>query len=300
MTDRPQPAPLTCDDVRELAGAFVLGALEPADEAAVRDHLATCTDAHLEIAEAGSVLPVLDASVPQVEPPAALKTRVMAAAAADLEARRTAGTATATTASTPAPVAVDGRPPARTDEPATATPPADDRPAPIPLPVVARRRTSTATWVLRIAAVLVIGILAGWNLLLQGQLNEADQYRQDVAAVLDVAGQPGSLTAVLTSEGGHGPAGLAAVSAAGDLSLAVRALTPTSGTQVYEAWVIGADGTPVPLGSFPVGDAGTAAFQAGGLPAQDGIVLGLTLEPGPGATTPTLPMVASGTASRAG
>ena len=48
---------LTCDDVREMAGSFVLGALDPAEEAAVRAHLATCDDAHAEIAEAGSVLP---------------------------------------------------------------------------------------------------------------------------------------------------------------------------------------------------------------------------------------------------
>ena len=70
-----------------MAGAFVLGALEPADEAAVRAHLPTCDDAHAEIAELGGVLPALAVSVPQVEPPAGLKARIMAAAAADLEER---------------------------------------------------------------------------------------------------------------------------------------------------------------------------------------------------------------------
>ena len=70
-----------------MAGAFVLGALEPADEAAVRAHLATCRRAHDEIAELGGVLPVLAESVPIVEPPAGLKARIMAAAAEDLAAR---------------------------------------------------------------------------------------------------------------------------------------------------------------------------------------------------------------------
>ncbi len=74
-------------------------------------------------------------------------------------------------------------------------------------------------------------------------------------------------------------------------------LAPTTGDQVYEAWVIGGDGTPVPLGSFKVGANGTASFAAGGLPVAPGIVLALTREPGPGATTPTLPIVSKGVAT---
>ena len=35
---------MTCDEVRELAGSFVLGALPPADADAVRAHLDTCDD----------------------------------------------------------------------------------------------------------------------------------------------------------------------------------------------------------------------------------------------------------------
>ena len=89
MSDEMHATDLTCDDVREMAGSFVLGALEPAEDAAVRAHLATCDDAHAEIAEAGSVLPVLLESVPVVEPSAALKGRILAAAVADLETRST-------------------------------------------------------------------------------------------------------------------------------------------------------------------------------------------------------------------
>ena len=147
---------------------------------------------------------------------------------------------------------------------------------------------------------LVIGLLAGWNLLLQGQLNASEQYQQDVAAVLRVAGQPGSMTAVLTAKDGSGPAGLAAVDATGAVSIAMHDLAPTSGTEVYEAWVIGSDGVPVPLGSFAVGNAGTAYFQGSGSPTDGGIVLALTREPAAGATAPTLPIVSSGTASSAG
>jgi anti-sigma-K factor RskA len=270
---------LTCDEVRELAAPFVLGALDADETDAVRGHLASCAQAHPEFAELGSVVPVLAASVPQVEPPAGLKDRLMAAAAADLEARRGAAAIAADPVS-----------------------PIGAVPDPDPIGVMPRAATGTsvAGWAMRIAAVLAIVVLGGWNLLLQGQLATAQSYEQAVSAVLDVAGQDGSLTAVLTAEGDGGPTGLAAVSAAGEVTLAMRDLPATSGGQVYEAWVIAGDGVPVPLGDFQVDSAGTAFFTGDGLPTDPGIVLALTLEPGPGATTPTMPIVSLGTATAAG
>ena len=71
MSGRDDVTTLTCEEVREMAGAFVLGALEPADEAAVRAHLPTCDDAHAEIAELGGVLPALATSVPRSSRPPA-------------------------------------------------------------------------------------------------------------------------------------------------------------------------------------------------------------------------------------
>ena len=153
---------------------------------------------------------------------------------------------------------------------------------------------------MRIAAVLAIALLGGWGLLLQNQLESAQSYEQSVAAVLDVAGQPGSLTAVLTPDGGDGPAGLAAIASDGTVSIAMSDLPATSGNQVYEAWVIGSDGVPKPLGGFQVGENGIAYFEGGGLPTEEGIVLALTLEPGPGATAPSSAPVSLGTAVAAG
>lgn len=262
MTQPTRPADLTCDDVRELAGSFVLGALPEAESAVVRAHLASCSDAHAEIAELGSVLPMLDASVPALEPSAALKGRILAAAAAESRA-------------VVAPVVT-------------------------PIPFQASRpRTATLTWAMRIAAIFVIVALGGWNLLLRGQLTDAEQYQQTVAAVLDAAQQPGSVAAILTPDGGVG-SGFAAITADGDVTMALRDLAPTSGAQVYEAWVIGSDGIPQPLGSFQVGRHGTATFDAKAIPAADGLVLALTLEPGPGASTPTLPIITKGMATSAG
>jgi anti-sigma-K factor RskA len=305
---------LTCDEVREMAGSFVLGALSPADDAAVRAHLASCDDAHAEIDELGGVLPALAASVPVVEPPEALKARIMAAAAADLDARRAGAgdAATAATAGTPATAAqAPTAAPAPTKVPTTTAAPAPtapststSAPAPTPFPTAderaARRpRPSTGTWLLRIAAVLVIAVLGGWNVLLQGQLGTAKNYQQSVAAVLDLAAQPGSLTAVLTADGGTGN-GLAAISSRGEFAMAMVGLASTSGDAVYEAWLIGSDRVPKPIGNFTVGNAGTAQLNIMVLPPAPGAIVALTLEPTSNPTTPTLPIISKGVATTAG
>jgi anti-sigma-K factor RskA len=292
---------LTCDEVREMAGAYVLGALEADEAAAVQAHLAAHADGHPEIAELGAVIPALVSLVPIVEPPEGLKGRIMAAAAADLEARGATGTASST-AAPGAPAEHVATPTPTPSTPTTAAPPATAAPVAFPGPQEResrRARTSPATWVLRIAAVLAIALLGGWNLLLQNDLGAARQYEQNVAAVLQAASQPGALTAVLAADGGTG-SGLAAVDAEGDVAIAMRDLAPTSGNAVYEAWVIAADGVPVPLGSFQVGNSGTAFFEGSGLPSAEGIVLALTLEPGPGATTPTMPIISVGIAAAPG
>lgn len=265
---------LTHDEVVEMGGPFVLGALEPAEAAAVRAHLASCSEDHSEIAELGSVLPVLAASAPVLEPPAGLKARIMTAAAAEAAAR-----------------------------PVTAVPTAPAGPAaPTPFPTASERdarqsrRTGTLSWVLRIAAVVAIVALGASNLLLRNQLDSAQAYEQAVAAVLDVAAQPGSLTAVLTPDGGTG-SGLAAVDASGDVTLAMQDLSPTSGSTVYTAWVIGADGVPLDIGSFQVGSNGTATFGSSGTTATAGAVLALTREAGPGASAPTMPIISKGVAT---
>ena len=41
----------------------------------------------------------------------------------------------------------------------------------------------------------------------------------------------------------------------------MRDLAPTTGTEVYEAWVIGADGVPVAARRLPVGSAGTGVLH---------------------------------------
>lgn len=281
--DPMRPGGLTHDEAMDLAASFVLDALEADEMAAVREHLATCAESHDEFAELAGVLPALAGSVPLVEPPASLKARVMAAAAADLAARGTATAATAGEAPVAEAAAIEA--PARPGSVAEVIRP------------IQRRPTLLRAWALGIAAVLAIVALGGWNLSLQRQLDDARAYDQQVASVLDAAQRPGSLTAVMRSPEGQGPNGLAAVTSDGVALLAIRDLAPTSGDEVYEAWVIPADGVPVALGELKLRPGGVGYLEAGGLPAQSGIVLALTREPGPGAKAPSSAPISVGTAT---
>ena len=166
-----------------------------------------------------------------------------------------------------------------------------------PTPIRPSARGSRLSWALGIAAVLAIALLGGWNLLLQSQLNDSQRYQQQVAGVLDAASRPGALTAVMSSEAPDGPSGFAAVTADGVARIAMRDLDPTTGSEVYEGWVIVGEDAPVPLGGFQVGSDGVGYLEAGGLPTEQGIVLALTREPGPGATAPSSPPVSVGTAT---
>jgi len=264
--------PMTCDHVRELLPAYVLGALERAEEAAVRAHLDGCA-LHGEAAELGSVVPYLAETVEPVEPPVALRARILAAAAADLETRRT--------------VAPEARR-------AVTTPARPTRP----------RLQLSWGWAFQAAAVVAIVALGVWNLGLQSRIGSLEDdvvvaraYERALVDVLASAAQPGSQTAVLGAPEGDGPWGLAAVKADGSIVLAMHGLDPTVGGQVYEAWVIVGDADPLPIGGFAVDATGTGTFTSSATPAAAGAIVALTLEAGPDATTPTMPIIALGVAT---
>lgn len=274
-----RPTPLSHAEALDLAPLYVLGALDDAEMAAVREHLATCPESHAEFEELGGVVPYLLESpeIEQVEPPAALGDRIMAAAAADL-AERTAAERT-----TPAPAA--------------------ERTAPIPFPSAdertaraerTRSRPGPLAWIAAIAAVLAIAVLGAWNVRLQGQVNDleqqataAEQYRTAVTSVLDVAAQPGSQTALLAPQTAGGPRGIASVASDGSVQFAMQDLSPTSGSQVYETWAILPNSNPVPLGSFTVDASGVASFTSKQGPVGPGMAVAVSREPQSGASAPT-------------
>ena len=285
MTDPRRPADLTHDEALDLAASFVLGALRDDEMAAVRAHLASCPESHDEFVELAGVVPVLQAAVQPVAPPPALKDRIMAAAAADLEARREETQRAAAAQQAPAAPAPSGGVPAPEGGPS--------RPSLFPRD----RRQFGLSWALGIAAVLAIALLGAWNLSLQTQLTNAQAYERQVASVLDAAARQDALTAVMRSDADDGPAGLAAVTSDGVMRIAMRDLAPTTGTEVYEAWLIAGEQAPVPLGEFQVGSTGVGYLVAGGLPTEPGIVLALTREPNADATAPSSTPVSVGTAT---
>jgi hypothetical protein len=152
-------------------------------------------------------------------------------------------------------------------------------------------------WIASIAAVLIIVGLGAWNVSLQRERDGAEAYGAAVGRVLALAGTPGGQAAILAPAQPGGPSGIAAIGANGAVEIAVRGLAPTSGTEVYEAWVIGPDKTPIAIGSFVPGSDGSGTLTTDQAPSSPGVIIALTREPMAGRTTPTPPVVSSGAAS---
>jgi hypothetical protein len=268
---------MSCDDVRDQAAGFVLGALAPAEEQAVRDHLATCPEAHPEFAELGGVVLALAASVDQVEPPPALRERLLATAAADLRARG----ASALEPNGPARAPSVGRTPSVSSEV-------------VPFPAGrARSRAPRLGWALGIAAALVIAALGVWNVRLQSQLTDTQAYQQRVDQVLAIARTPGGVMAVLASPSAAGQDGLVAIGSDGQAAMVVTGLPATTGSQVYEVWVIVGTNDPKPVGALS--QSGGLAFMSGTPgPVPAGATVALTREPGPDPTAPTSAILVKG------
>lgn len=69
---------MNCEEIEELIGAYALGALPAETLAAIGEHLDSCVN-HPEAAHFRAVASTLVFAPPEIAPPAALKTRLMAA-----------------------------------------------------------------------------------------------------------------------------------------------------------------------------------------------------------------------------
>ena len=275
---------MTCAEVRDLAPAYVLGALEWRELEAVRAHLATCPEVHEELAELGSIAIALVESVELVEPPVSLRDRVMAAARQDLEARGASATApapaTAPSAVAPPRRAVDAAP-----EPAR--------------PSLWQRIFGPSPGVFAMRAVAVIAVLAlvGWNFTLQNELAGTRSYQARVDQALALARQPGSQVAFLSPTGAAGDVkGIAVMPASGTGLMVLTGLRPTTGDQAYVAWAILEGAAPVPVGGFRVGADGVGYFDDMPAAGTEPVTVAVTLEPSAAATAPTTDPVTVGVA----
>lgn len=272
---------LSCDEVDELASLYVLDALEPAEEDAVRSHLATCDKPHAVFAAVGGAVPALLATIEPVEPPAELRTQVLAAIAATPQVADATAPARATPAApAPAPVA---------SVPAPA--PAAVRPSgPISLAAERERRASRLgrTWqtVLAVAAVLLIVVLGATTVAFQRQAADAEARANTLSAAIAASLDPSSSTASLRGSGvAASAAGFAAFPPSGSGYLVIRGLPDVPAGKTYEAWFL-AGTTPYPSVLLTVGADGLAVVKdLAMMPGAD--AMALTIEPAGGSQAPT-------------
>jgi anti-sigma-K factor RskA len=250
-------------DAHTLAGAYAMDAISVPDREQFERHLAGCEECAQEIASLRETTALLGTAA--AEPlPAALKERVMAAAAVTRQ-----------------------QPPAEQPEPETGT--------------NARRKQATAkrlrslAWPNRLAlgaaaavaaAVVAIAVVFGvTNGSMQQQLDRAQASSQQIAVVL-TAQDAHMMTGAVA---GGGTATIVMSHARHALVFTAQGLRELPASRGYELWLIGPAGTR-PVAMLPAGSHGmTGPVIASGL--RSGDHLALTAEPAGGGTRPTAPMM---------
>jgi anti-sigma-K factor RskA len=247
-------------EARALLGAFALGAVDAEEAATVRRHLATCAECQAEIAGLWAMVDVLRETVEPLDPPPALRDRIAAAVMAEAASS----------------------PPGHAAAPATATltvmptmTPVERVSEPIRKPASFWSRATpwaaTAAFLLLLSAGLVV-----WNLQLREQIATAPVAETIALAPTDAAPDASGAVSYLADD---------------DLFIVdVRDLPPLHPDQVYEVWLIGEDGVPVPYGVFDQPTDQHAIIADRGQYE----ILAITAEPGPlGTDAPTGEIVAT-------
>jgi anti-sigma-K factor RskA len=273
MTDpsNTTPTEMTCAEVTELSGLFVLDALEPEERRAVVAHLETCTEAHEEVRAVGGVAPALAGLAAPVDAPPELKSRVMTAYAADAAA----GQLAAQTQKLPGRFSTGGR---------AARPPAVAPVSAVPSRA-AWQLPTWASWTMAIAAVLVVAVVGVWGIGLQNRVSQAEQQAAELSQAIAAFSEPGSSVAILRDANDPNASGFAAVSPEGNVYVVMAGLPDAPAGQVYQAWYI-ADGQPVSAGLMPADENGLIVMN-GSPPAPGTSTVAITVEPAGGSAQPT-------------
>jgi anti-sigma-K factor RskA len=261
------------DRLHESAGLYVLGALEPNERAEFERHLQSCDVCTSEVRSLGGVVAALPHGVPLVDPPASLRSRVMAV----------------TGRSTTIPANVVALP-AR--------------------PVRTRSWMSTAGWLSAAALFLVSLGLGGYSMSLQreisglrtevGDLNaRLNQSEQRVTVATRLVALADARMAVLTAPDltevdlqGQQPvapraSGRAFYSRSRGLVFTASDLPPLRAGRTYQLWVVTAQ-SPVSAGLLELDTAGrvTQAFNTPPDLATP-VAIAVTEEPAGGVAAPT-------------
>ncbi len=248
-----------------MLAAYALGALEREEARSLEEHLATCRECGPEMADWLNAASALSLTAPTVEPPAALRTRI-------LESVRTVAQKESTKV--------------------------------IPLPPVEHRRWGKGVWTGAIAAALAILALTASLLVLWYRYQELRrQYEREHTAVEVLARQaaqerearelltaPGARTAQLagTAVAKDASAMLAFDPKTGRAMLFAYNLPPAPPGKAYQLWYIEDLQHPVPGGVFNT-DARGGAVMHHSVPeaGRKASVFAVTLEPQSGVSAPT-------------
>ena len=268
---------MTCTELEELSGAYVLDAITPEERETAEAHLAQCPHCTQLVKEMRATVEFLPLAVPQVTPAPQLKGRILAAvqAAADTSSQSTQDVQAVRPLQRPS------------------LPPMRERPtAPRPVPI-RRRATAAQRWAVPLvaAAAILFAVLSGglltWNISLQHQV-----------ASLHTNGITTTTYAIKGTTNGSDIVGEAKyISGDGvDVTIiTVRGLPALQGQQVYQGWEIqGSQAKSV--GLLNVQPDGTATINIpGNVKGNDAVAV--SIEKGPRATpnAPKGQVVAKGT-----
>lgn len=259
------------EELRQMSGAYVLGALEPVERDEFAAHLLTCAECAAEVRALSEVAAALPYAVPQIDPPLALRQRVLASAGARTLSPGAAADATAG----------------------------------------ARRGALARGGWLSAAALLVIAVSLGtYALSLRQRLGGIEQQLQDAIARLDqserqlaVASQEVQIAqvrlAVLTASDlmqvnlaalppAPGASGRAFWSRSRGLLFAASQLPPLPAGRTYQLWFLEGTATPISAGLVKPDEAGRVAVgfdSPPDLPQPSGFAL--SIEPEGGVPAPT-------------
>jgi anti-sigma-K factor RskA len=268
----------------EQAVGWVLHALEPAEEAGLAQHLATCASCREVVQDTEQVLGALGASVEQTDPPPRLRHDILSRAAGTPQASARRDARPAAPAGPRPPGGAAGRGPAGRTGGAGRGPRRAQGPT---------RRGLLVGASLALVAVLGMTGLGVYTAQLQHQRDAEIVRAQSLADLLVQSGQPGTTQATLATDDGRPVA--AVVVADGHGTVVTAGLDPNDrASTIYVVWGINEGSAPEPLGSFDTGtDAGVFPIGATGGYSTYAI----SLEPG--RTMPAAPttVVAAGKVS---
>lgn len=275
---------MTCKEFEELSGAFALGAITAEEREVAHSHLAQCKSCARLYQELRSVVALLPLSVPQVTPSATLEARVLGAIRreAEISARSTGQFQTVAAA------------PRR------------------------RRKRSLATWVLAVAAVLLLTLLGGMSVLaysLERQLTSVGQQTTNIGQQLaNTELQLAKTEKQLTSVSPHQLATITGTvivkGATGQLFylpqqnitvLVMHGLPQLQGSHVYQGWLLFVKGKKImsikSVGLLTMqGDTASVSFP-GNVISYNTAAISREPGPAPSLRKPAGPVVAAGAVS---